>query len=266
MTEAAVPTAMPAAMPADWLVADWSAPTTVCTLMTSRNGGVSQGGYGGGEAGAEDGMNLGDHVGDDPAAVARNRALLQDHVPAAPRWLRQVHGTRVVEVDALAADHVPEADAAVTRRPGTVLAILVADCLPVLFADRAGTVVGAAHAGWRGLAGGVLENTLAAMHVPPADVLAWIGPGIGPDHFEVGQDVFDAFIGADAGAAAHFRPGRTGKWMADLPALARRRLQAAGVGEVRGGAWCTVADATRFWSYRRDGVCGRMAGLVWLAA
>jgi len=252
----------------DWLRADWSAPANIGTLMTSRNGGLSQGVYAGAEGAG--GMNLGDHVGDAAPVVAQNRAALTALLPGAPRWLRQVHGTRVVDLDALPAGPdgaaVPEADAAFTRRPGTVCAILVADCLPVLFADRAGTVVAAAHAGWRGLAGGVLENTIAALGVPPQELLAWIGPGIGPDHFEVGQEVADAFVGHDAAAARHFRPGQPGKWWADLPGLARRRLQAAGLAAVSGGHWCTVATPTQFWSYRRDGPCGRMAGLIWLSS
>jgi YfiH family protein len=241
-------------MPEDWIVPDWPAPPAVRALVTTRNGGVSQGPYAS--------LNLGLKVNDDPQAVTRNRALLRAHLPAEPRWIAQVHGNRVVDADRF--EGLPEADAAVSRTPGTVCAVMIADCMPVLLADRSGTVVGAAHAGWRGLAAGVIENTVEAMGVDPGELVAWLGPAIGPDAFEVGADVRDAFLALDAGAAPAFRDHRPGKWLADLFWLARRRLAALGVTEVYGGGLCTVSDPARFFSHRRDRVSGRMAALVWL--
>ncbi|HWA12318.1 MAG TPA: peptidoglycan editing factor PgeF [Burkholderiales bacterium] len=238
----------------DWIVPDWPAPSHVRALVTTRSGGVSAGPYAS--------LNLGLKVADDPQAVARNRALLREHLPAEPKWIAQVHGSKVVDADRL--QGLPEADGAVARTPGTVCAVMVADCLPVLLSDRAGTVVGAAHAGWRGLAAGVIENTVAAMDADPGDLVAWLGPAIGPDAFEVGADVRDAFLAQDAGAADAFRDHRPGKWLADLFRLARRRLAALGVAEVHGGGLCTVSDPRRFFSHRRDRVSGRMAALVWL--
>lgn len=234
---------------------DWPAPATVRAVATTRAGGVSTGPWAG--------LNLGDHVDDDPAAVAENRARLRAAValPAAPHWLRQVHGIEV----AIPGRHEPAtADAAVTRETGRVLAILTADCLPVLLTSRDGSVVAAAHAGWRGLAAGVLEATLAVMDCAPADVLAWLGPAIGPAAFEVGEDVRAASLDSDPGAGAAFVANARGRWQADLPALARRRLGAAGVTAVYGGDLCTHADAARFYSHRRDGRTGRMASLIWI--
>lgn len=238
----------------DWIVPDWPAPPSVRALVTTRAGGVSTGPYAS--------LNLGLKVADDPQAVARNRVLLRQRLPAEPKWLAQVHGNRVLVADEV--QGLPEADAAVTRTPGTVCAVMIADCLPVLLGDRAGTVVGVAHAGWRGLAAGVIENTVQAMDVDPAGMLAWLGPAIGPTAFEVGADVRDAFLAQDAGAAAAFVDHRPGKWLADLFWLARRRLQALGVTAIHGGGLCTVSDPTRFFSHRRDRVSGRMAALVWL--
>jgi YfiH family protein len=239
----------------DLIVPDWPAPANVRALQTTRTGGVSRAPW--------DGFNLGDHVGDDPQAVATNRARLRAVLPAEPAWLRQVHG--IVAVDtARAGKTEPEADAAFAREPGSVCAVLTADCLPVLFCDRAGTVVAAAHAGWRGLLAGVLENTVAALGKPPAEIVAWFGPAIGPSAFEVGPEVRAAFTGSDPGASAAFAPGRADRWWCDLPLLARRRLAAAGVKAVFGGDACTASDPERFFSYRRDGVTGRMASLVWL--
>jgi YfiH family protein len=235
-------------------------------------------------------MNLGTQVGDLAQHVSENRARLRAMLPARPCWLRQVHGVRVIDAGDLAgagADEAPEADACVAHAPQQVCAVLVADCLPVLLCDRAGRVVAAAHAGWRGLAGGVLERTLAAMGCAPEQLLAWLGPAIGPRAFEVGRDVVDAFTASDAGAAACFRPLRvpeseTGpgngpamprtaaepsaepKWLADLFALARRRLARAGVHAVFGGGLCTYSDARRFYSHRRDRRTGRQAALIWL--
>ena len=246
---------------ADWIVPDWPAPTRVRALITSRNGGVSRAPF--------DSMNLGTRVGDDARHVQENRARLRALLPAEPHWLRQVHGARVTEARQAAAEE--EADACVARTPGEVCVVLVADCLPVLLCDRAGSVVAAAHAGWRGLSHGVLESTVAAMDPAGTDLLAWLGPAIGPDAFEVGRDVLDAFTAVDAGAAACFRsrpprPDGAPKWFADLYALARRRLAAAGVHAVFGGGLCTSSDARRFFSHRRDRRTGRQAALVWLEA
>ncbi len=222
-------------------------------MITTRDGGVS--------AGPWASLNLGDHVGDDPAHVSANRARLRQTLPAEPVWLRQVHGTRCVDVDR---DAAREADAAVTRTPGTVLAILTADCLPVLLSDAAGTVVGAAHAGWRGLAAGVLESTVQSMALPAAQIRACFGPAIGPAAFEVGDEVRAAFLAKDPQAVVAFRPGAPGKWWCDLYELAAQRLVALGVPRPAAVDFCTVRDADRFFSYRRDGVSGRMASLIWL--
>jgi YfiH family protein len=225
--------------------------------MTTREGGVSLAPW--------SGLNLGDHVGDDPAHVAANRARLRQQLPAEPGWLRQVHSVRAVEIGL---EPNPEADAAFTSQTGQVCAVLTADCLPVLFCDRAGSVVAAAHAGWRGLAGGVLEATVAAMQVQSGEVLAWMGAAIGPQAFEVGDDVRQAFVGPHPEAAAAFLPHPErvpGKWLADIYQLARIRLQRAGVQAIYGGGRCTYQEAETFYSYRRDGVTGRMASLIWLA-
>lgn len=240
--------------PAEWITPDWPAPAGVRALVTTRQGGVSSAPYAG--------LNLGTHVGDAPEVVACNRRLLAAHLPAEPLWLEQVHGTDVVCADM--ADVGTRADAALARRHGMVCAVMVADCLPVLLCDARGEVVAAAHAGWRGLAAGVLENAVRTMDVPAAGVLAWLGPAIGPEAFEVGDEVRAAFCAHDAAAAAAFVPGReAGKWMADLFMLARQRLAAAGVRQVFGGGVCTVSDPARFYSYRRDGTTGRFAALVW---
>jgi len=240
--------------PAEWIEPDWPAPPGVRALVTTRHGGVSTGPY--------SGLNLGAHVGDAPEAVAENRRRVAAGLPAMPLWLEQVHGTEVVVADA--AQPGTRADAAFTRRAGAVCAVMVADCLPVLFCDDRGTVVAAAHAGWRGLAGGVLENTVRAMGVPPAQLMAWLGPAIGPAAFEVGGEVREAFCARQPEAAGAFAPGVVpGKWMADIFRLARLRLAAAGVGRVYGGGVCTVSDPARFYSYRRDGTTGRFAALVW---
>ena len=234
---------------------DWPAPATVCALQTERNGGISLPPW--------HSLNLGDHVGDDPAHVAHNRGLLAAVVPNEPCWLKQVHGTRVVDAAAVAPGET--ADAAFSRQVGVVCVVMTADCLPVLFCDRAGTVVAAAHAGWRGLLDGVLEATVAAMQVAPADILAWLGPAIGPSNFEVGPEVRAAFTAYDAGAAVAFVPGREGRFLGDLGQLARQRLKSVGVTAVFGGDRCTVNEPDHFFSYRRDGVTGRLASLIWLA-
>lgn len=237
----------------DWIVPDWPAPAGVKALITTRAGGVSQGPYAS--------FNLGLRTGDDPQAVAANRDRLNALLPQQPRWLRQVHGSGVVEADALT--EVPEADAAIARRPGTVCAVLVADCIPVLLADRTGNTVAIAHAGWRGLAGGVIENTVRGMAGDPRALTAYLGPGIGPAAFEVREDVREAFLARDARAAAAFTLHATGKWLADLYLLARQCLRRAGVDEIYGGTLCTYSDARRFFSYRRERTTGRMAALIW---
>jgi hypothetical protein len=248
----------------EWIRPDWPAPERVRAVITTRPGGVS--------VGPCASMNLGTRAGDDPVAVAHNRARLRTLLPAEPAWLRQVHGTRVVDAAAvLASATEAEADAAFATVAGCVCVITVADCLPVLLCDRAGTRVAAAHAGWRGLSGGVLENTVAALRCAPGELLAYLGPAIGPNRFEVGQDVIDAFTRTDPRAAQHFHekaPGPRGepKWLADLYTLARQRLAAAGVQAVYGGGLCTYEDGTRFFSHRRDPRSGRHAALIWLDA
>jgi YfiH family protein len=237
-----------------WIVPEWPAPARVRALVTTRSGGISSGPYAS--------LNLGFRTDDDPAATAQNRSRLLQHLPQPPKWLAQVHGTAVVDADTLT--NVPEADASIAREPGTVCAILVADCLPILLADRAGTCVGAAHAGWRGLAAGVIANTVARMAVAPTDLIAYIGPGIGPAAFEVGDDVLRAFCANALELERAFAPLRPGKWLCDLPRLARNALHRAGVTEIWGGTLCTYSDSTRFYSYRRDRITGRMAALVWL--
>jgi purine-nucleoside/S-methyl-5'-thioadenosine phosphorylase / adenosine deaminase len=273
---------------------DWPAPGRVRCAFTLRSGGVSVAPY--------DTLNVGAHVGDSTEAVAENRRRVREclRLPAEPVWLQQVHGTDVVDLDVLeggararadaavgadaprgwratgsgalelrsdgrrAVAASPRADAAVTRVGQRVCVIQVADCMPVLLAARDGSAVGAAHAGWRGLAGGVLEQTVRALAVPPAGLLAWLGPAISERHFEVGDDVRTAFVAGDSGAAAAFVTNTRGRWQCDLYALARRRLAALGVRNVFGGGWCTYGDAARFFSFRRDGQCGRMAALIWL--
>ena len=242
---------------AAWLDADWPAPPGVRAVTSLRSGeGVSLAPF--------DRLNLGMNCGDDPAAVLENRRRLAAwlQLPSEPRWLRQVHGTGVLRFGAGRAEQ-PEADAAVTAEPGVVLAILTADCLPVVFSARDGSELGAAHAGWRGLAAGVLEATVAAMRTPPGDLMAWLGPAAGPLNYEIGEEVRAAFVGPDPGAAAAFVATRPGHWRVDLYALARRRLAAVGVTNVHGGGLCTIGDPGRFFSHRRDGRSGRLATLAW---
>ncbi len=238
-------------------MADWPAPPGVRALQTTRLGGVSQGPYAS--------FNLATHCGDDPAAVARNRALLRETLalPAEPAWLNQVHGCAVARAPV---PGLPTADASVAEGRGQVCVVMTADCLPVLFCAEDGSAVAAAHAGWRGLAGGVLEQTLAALGRPPSRLLAWMGAAIGPAAFEVGPEVREAFVAQDPDAAACFTPGRSGRLQADLYALARLRLRRAGLERVYGGGLCTHADTQRFHSFRRDPVCGRMASLVWIGS
>lgn len=253
---------------ADWAGPSWNGVRAFCS---ERAGGVSPAPYAG--------LNLGIHVGDDPSAVAENRARLRAQLPAEPCWLDQVHGIDVFDADALHGSpapnsnswHPPRADAAITQTPGRVLAILTADCLPVVIVDEAATTLGAAHAGWRGLVGGVLESTLARMTQAAGGSpswKAWIGPAIGPQAFEVGADVRDAFLADDTGNATCFVPRADvpGKWWADLPELAARRLRRAGVAQVELSGRCTASESERYFSYRRDGQTGRIATLAWLTA
>jgi YfiH family protein len=249
-------------MPIEWLTPSWPAPPTVRALSTLRGGGVSTGRYAS--------LNLGNHVWDAPEAVAENRRRLRvaAGLPAEPAWLTQVHGVGVANLDILPADlaqPAPAADGAVTRAPGRICAILTADCLPVLFATQTGDAAAAAHAGWRGLAGGVIEATVTALDVAPASLLVWLGPAIGTQHFEVGAEVRDELVRDDPGARTAFVPNARGRFMADLPGLARRRLERLGVTRIYGGGECTHGQAERYFSHRRDGETGRQASLVWLA-
>jgi YfiH family protein len=247
-----------------WLTPDWDVPPHVHAISTLRGGG-------GASTGAYASFNLAQHVGDDPALVHANRAWLREaaSLPAEPLWLEQVHGIDVaVNAGSHGVDAVPpRADAAVAFEPGQVCVVMTADCLPVVFADRAGTRIGVAHAGWRGLVGGVLEATVAALRTPPAELVAWLGPAIGPDSFEVGPEVRDAFIARAANNADGFTRNAAGRYQADLYALARQALASAGVPAVSGGGRCTQQESGQFFSFRRDGGrTGRMATLAWLTA
>jgi YfiH family protein len=247
----------------NWLIPDWPAPASVRAVCTTREGGVSSGHYAS--------LNLGGHVGDDAAMVEANRQLLRKAINAHPVFLEQVHGTQSLALDDSSQDAM-RADACFTDRQGVACTIMVADCLPVLLTDTQGRAVAAAHAGWRGLASGVLEsafdNFIRLAMAQGSDTLVWLGPCIGPDAFEVGSDVKAAFEAQDAGNAAMFKPHTPGKWMADLQGLARLRLQALGINRIHGNdgsrAWCTVSNPSRFFSHRRDGVSGRFAACVWL--
>jgi YfiH family protein len=234
----------------------WRLPAGVHAVFTTRLGGVSSTPW--------DSFNVATHVGDAAKDVAANRARLatQLALPSEPGWLSQVHGTAVADLDS-DPQGVITADAAVARTDGRVCVVMVADCLPVLFASQDGQRIAAAHAGWRGLAAGVLEQTVAAMGVRGDVLTAWLGPAISKEHFEVGEEVRAAFVDADTGAAAAFARNAGGKWQADLAGLARRRLTTLGVTDVSGGQWCTFADRKRFFSHRRDGKGGRMAALIW---
>jgi YfiH family protein len=241
----------------DLLIPDWPAPARVRACVTTRAGGVSVGAYAG--------LNLGDHVGDDPAAVAENRARLGACIQARPVWLSQVHGVRVVQArPGRQADEAEQADGCWTSTPGIACTAMTADCLPVLFCNVSGTRVAAAHAGWRGLANGVLEAAVDSMAAAPGDIMAWLGPAIGPRRFEVGAEVREAFMAIHPEADTAFVPGgQPGKFQADIYALARIRLASVGVRAVYGGGGCTVEDA-RFFSYRRENPTGRFASLIWL--
>jgi YfiH family protein len=243
-------------LPVQWVVPDWPAPANVRAFATTRAGGVSEGEYAS--------LNLGMKSGDDVAKVERNRAIVREHLPAAPRWLAQVHGIRVGDLDR--PDGTPgTADASRTSLPGRVAVVQTADCMPLLLCDAAGRHVSAVHAGWRGMAAGIIENAVARLGAAPAEILAWMGPTIGPDAFEVGPEVREAFLQADPGADEAFRAHLPGKFMADLYALARRRLAIAGVERVHGGGFCTFHEPQRFFSYRRVKSSGRMASFIWMA-
>ena len=238
---------------------DWPAPQSIRACVTTRMGGVSCAPF--------DQLNLGTHVGDDPQAVAENRARLRAVLPTEPAWLNQIHGIQVVRAEQVDCHQPPpDADASVTSTPNQVCVVMTADCLPVLLCNRAGTVVGAAHAGWRGLLAGVIEATINAMEHPPEQLMAWLGPAIGPQAFEVGEEVRMSFIADLPASVAAFRPSpNKDKWLADIYQLARLRLLRAGVIGVHGGHSCTVSDSERFFSYRRDQQTGRMASLIWIA-
>lgn len=239
----------------EWLEADWPAPEGVRAISTYRTGGVSGGTYAS--------LNLGDHVGDSAPDVLMNRRSLRTAalLPAEPRWLQQVHGINVQDADAPSGG---PADASISRKRGMVLAILTADCLPVLLTSDKGDMIGAVHAGWRGLAAGVIERTVKAMALPGGELMAWLGPAIGPHHFEVGAEVREAFLATDPEAGSAFRTNERNRFMADLYALARRRLRLAGIRRVFGGDLCTHAEPKRFFSHRRDGTTGRQAALIWI--
>lgn len=255
----------------DWITPQWPAPAHVGAVCTTRHGGVSVAPW--------QGFNLGDHVGDDPRVVAQHRALLQRYLGSRPVFMRQLHGATVVHLQPGTRDGI-EADGCLALAPGLACTVMVADCLPILLSNRRGSFVAALHAGWRGLCGaghpdgqGVIESAreaLLAVGIPARDVIAWLGPCIGPSAFEVGDDVRGAFARTQAGSDAFFTPitGRSQKWHADLPGLARVRLATAGIDTVLGNdgsdTWCTVQQASRFFSHRRDGVSGRMAACIWL--
>jgi YfiH family protein len=238
-----------------WLAPDWPVPPGVRVISTLRGGGVSHGRYAS--------LNLGDHVEDDAARVADNRRQLRSaaRLPAEPDWLEQVHGVAVADLDQPMVSKT--ADAAVTRQVGRVCAILTADCLPMILAARSGESVAAAHAGWRGLAAGVIESTVRALGLPGEQLQAWLGPAIGPKNFEVGTEVREALVAGDAAAESAFRPNARGRFMADLGLLAKQRLERLGVHRIYGGGDCTYADPKRFFSHRRDGLTGRQATLIW---
>ncbi|MGH8398697.1 MAG: peptidoglycan editing factor PgeF [Gammaproteobacteria bacterium] len=242
----------------DWIVPDWPAPANVRAVSTTRSGGVSSGVYAS--------LNLGAHVGDSADAVDENRRRVRNtlNLSVEPRWVKQVHSAHIVQLDGSAVTE--PCDAAFTHRAGETCVIMTADCLPVLFCDRAGKTIAAAHAGWRGMATGILETTVAAMQVPAHELLAWLGPAIGPGAYEVGEEVRVVLIKEHPETDEAFEPTGTGKWLCNLYLLASQRLRYAGIKHVYGGGFCTFSEPERFFSYRRDGECGRMGTLIWLAS
>jgi polyphenol oxidase len=241
-------------LPESLIIPDWPAPANVKSLQTTRIGGVSIAPY--------DSLNLGDHVGDAPLAVERNRMLLNTLLPSEPVWLEQAHGTIVANADK--AGCLPQADACISRHRSAVCVVMTADCLPVLLCDKRGSVVGAAHAGWKGLVAGVIETTVQAMDVTPQNLMAWLGPAISQQEFEVGEEVRAAFVAIQPQSASSFVPGHEGKWFADIYELARLRLDALGITAIYGGGYCTYRERERFFSYRRDRMTGRMGTFIWL--
>ncbi|HOY87021.1 MAG: peptidoglycan editing factor PgeF [Methylotenera sp.] len=243
----------------DFIIPNWPVPANVVALQTTRLGGVSGAPYAS--------LNLGAHVNDDPIAVAKNRQLLSPYLPNEPVWVNQVHGIEVI--DAAQSACLQNADASFTTKPNVVCVTMTADCLPVLLCDKAGTVVAAVHAGWRGLCDGVIEAAVNKLPVEHSEILAWLGPAIGPNAFEVGSEVRAQFIAKDAQAASAFQTNGN-KWLGDIYQIARQRLNYLGVTQIYGGSvnedFCTYTDATRFYSFRRDDVTGRMASLIWLAS
>jgi YfiH family protein len=238
----------------NFIIPNWPAPANIKALQTTRTGGLSQDPY--------SSLNFGDHVGDDALTVARNRQLLNPFVPTEPLWLKQTHSTIVV--NAALTSCLPEADAAYSKQKNIVCAVMTADCLPILLCDKTGTTVAAIHAGWRGLLDGVVESTIKALEIAPQNLLAWLGPAIGPTAFEVGRDVYDGFIHQDAKSAQAFTvKNEPYKWLADIYLLARLRLQSLGVKQIYGGDYCTYTNEEKFFSFRRDGGTGRMATLIW---
>ena len=235
------------------IIPEWPAPANVKALQTTRLGGVSTGVYAS--------LNLGDHVKDSPQHVAANRQLLSAYMPSEPVWLNQVHGVRVI--DAALSSCLESADASFTNRKQVVCVTMTADCLPVLLCDQTGTAVAAIHAGWRSLCDGVIEATVAAMPVQAGQLMAWLGPAIGPDAFEVGSEVRAQFMAQGMQAESAFKP-KEGKWLGDLYAIARQRLQTLGVTQVYGGGRCTYSEPETFFSFRRDGDTGRMGTFIWL--
>jgi YfiH family protein len=242
----------------EWIKPDWPAPANIHAITTTRIGGVSLSPY--------DTLNLADHVGDNQASVKENRRRLVHELglPGEPRWLKQVHGTHVPAADEINPDCC-EADAAFTSKQNTVCAVLTADCLPILLCNKEGTQVAVIHAGWRGLLDGVIESTIRNMGCPGNELMAWLGPAIGPDVFEVGPEVRDAFIARRVEAVKAFTPALNDRWMANIYTLASQRLAGEGLAEIYGGNLCTYSDPLRFYSYRRDGLTGRMATLIWIS-
>ncbi|WP_318414230.1 peptidoglycan editing factor PgeF [Photobacterium leiognathi] len=238
------------------IIPNWPAPKSVKAISTTRSGGVSVAPY--------HELNLGLHVGDNESDVKQNRERLKQHceLVESPAWLNQIHSADVIELD-VALSSVPDADGSFTRTPGLACAIMTADCLPVLFCNKQGTEVAAVHAGWRGLASGVIENVVDKFDCTPDNIMAWLGPAIGPNAFEVGGEVREQFIAVDANAELAFKP-HGDKWLADLYLLAKQRLQRLGITEVYGGEYCTFSDEQQFYSYRRQSITGRQASLVWL--
>jgi len=239
----------------DLVFPDWPAPANVKAIQTTRRGGFGVAPY--------DSLNLGSHVQDNPVTVAQNRQLLSQYLPSEPVWLNQVHGVEVVDVAQCAC--VPDADAAFTHQKEVVCVTMTADCLPILLCDKQGTVVAAVHAGWRSLCDGVIEAAVEKMQVPPVDLMAWLGPAIGPQAFEVGDEVKAAFVAKDAQSGVTFTP-KGDKWLGDLYLIAKQRLANVGVHAVYGGKECTYSQPEKYFSFRRDGATGRMASLIWLSA